>query len=299
MRGAGVGAVPALSPPPRLPPAAGPHPPRAPGAAGDTHGQGPIRGRQGRPVGGGAERPVVPSPRRPPPPPLPMSLEAQDRPAPVPAGQSRAMAGRGRTLLGALRATADGGAASRCLGIPRSPPVQPARPFLIPAGTGPSGHRERRVLGYSAEQMYELVANVGEYRLFVPWCSRSAVLSRRGQVLQAELEVGFPPLLERYISEVFLGSRWIRAVSRDCCLFRHLETLWQFGPGLPGRTDTCLLDFSVSFEFRSALHSRLASLFLDEVVKQMVSAFEGRAQALFGPQAAARPCPRQRAAHRA
>ncbi|NXE07687.1 CQ10B protein, partial [Lophotis ruficrista] len=55
-----------------------------------------------------------------------------------------------------------------------------------------------------AEQMYELVANVGEYRLFVPWCRRSAVLSRRGQVLRAELEVGFPPLLERYVSEVFL-----------------------------------------------------------------------------------------------
>ncbi|NWR63364.1 CQ10B protein, partial [Bucorvus abyssinicus] len=55
-----------------------------------------------------------------------------------------------------------------------------------------------------AEQMYELVADVGEYRLFVPWCRRSAVLYRRGPVLQAELEVGFPPFLERYVSEVFL-----------------------------------------------------------------------------------------------
>ncbi|KAM6041967.1 coenzyme Q-binding protein COQ10 homolog B, mitochondrial-like [Chlamydotis macqueenii] len=222
-----------------------------------------------------------------------MSPGARDRPAPVPAGQSRAMAGCGRTLLGALRAAAGGGAASRCLGIPHS---APARAFLIPAGTGPSGHWEQRVLGYSAEQMYELVANVGEYRLFVPWCRRSAVLSRRGQVLRAELEVGFPPLLERYVSEVFLGSRRIRAVSRDGRLFRHLETQWRFGPGLPGRTDTCALDFSVSFEFRSALHSRLAGLFLDEVAKEMVSAFEGRARALFGPQAAALPCPRRRAA---
>ncbi|XP_075579141.1 coenzyme Q-binding protein COQ10 homolog B, mitochondrial-like [Pelecanus crispus] len=216
------------------------------------------------------------------------------------------MAGRGRTLLGALRVAAGpapgetargrGGGArgpGRCLGIPRSSPVQPARPFLIPAGTGSSRHWEQRVLGYSAEQMYALVANVGEYRLFVPWCSRLATLSRRGQVLRAELEVGFPPFLERYVSEVFLGSWRIWAVSRDCRLFRHLETLWRFGPGLPGRTDTCLLDFSVSFEFRLALHSRLASPFLDEVAKRTVAAFEDRAQALFGPQAAVpprRPC---------
>ncbi|KAM9267239.1 LOW QUALITY PROTEIN: coenzyme Q-binding protein COQ10 homolog B, mitochondrial-like [Morus bassanus] len=227
-----------------------------------------------------------------------MSSGARDRSAPVPAGQSRAMAGRGRTLLGALRGRlpvrrrgAGPGRRGRCLGIPRSLPVQPARPFLIPAGTG-SGR------SYSAEQMYELVANVGEYRLFVPWCSRSAVLS-----CCTELEVGFPPLLERYVSEVFLGSWWIRVgragLGWDCHLFRHLETLWQFGPGLPGRTDTCLLDFLVSFEFRSALHSRLASLFLDEVAKRMASAFEGRAQALFGPQAAAHPCLHRRAARRA
>ncbi|KAM6238440.1 coenzyme Q-binding protein COQ10 homolog B, mitochondrial-like [Porphyrio hochstetteri] len=209
------------------------------------------------------------------------------------------MAGRGRTLRGVLRAAASGGAASRCPGIPHSPPVQPARPFLIPASTGPSGHWERRVLGYSAEQMYELVANVGEYWLFVPWCSRSAVLSRCGQVLQAELEVGFPPVLERYVSEVFLGPQQIQAVSWDCRLFRRLETLWRFGPGLPGRTDTCMLDFSVSFEFRSALHARLAGLFLDEVAKRMVSAFEGRARALFGVQAALLSRPHTQAAGRA
>ncbi|XP_040392813.1 uncharacterized protein LOC121059732 isoform X1 [Cygnus olor] len=117
------------------------------------------------------------------------------------------MAGCGRTLLGA---------AARCPGPHRSPcpqPAQPARPFLSLVGSGPTGYREQRILGYSAKQMYELVANVGDYRLFVPWCRRSAVLSRRGHVLRAELEVGFPPLHERYLSEVALGPRQIR-VSR-------------------------------------------------------------------------------------
>ncbi|KAM9174932.1 coenzyme Q-binding protein COQ10 homolog B, mitochondrial-like [Mergus octosetaceus] len=181
---------------------------------------------------------------------------------------------------------------STCPGAHRSlcpQPVQPARPFLSLVGSGATGYREQHILGYLVKQMYELVANVGDYRLFVPWCRRSAVLSHCGHVLRAELEVGFPPLHERYLSEVSLGPRQIRAVSSDCRLFRHLETLWRFGPGLPGRTDSCSLDFSVSFVFRSALHSRLAGLFLDEVAKQMVAAFEGRARELFGPQAAARP----------
>lgn len=51
------------------------------------------------------------------------------------------------------------------------------------------------------------------------------------------------------------------------------------------------LPAQVSFEFRAALHARLAGLFLDEVAKRTVAAFEGRARALFGPQALALPCP--------
>ncbi|KAG9474241.1 hypothetical protein GDO78_004513 [Eleutherodactylus coqui] len=108
-------------------------------------------------------------------------------------------------------------------------------------------YMESKVLGYSIKQMFDIVENVGNYKMFVPWCNSSKVLSSRKGVTRAELEVGFPPIVERYISEIHIKpNHQIRAVCNDGALFNHLETVWRFGPGLPGRPDTCTLNFFVS-----------------------------------------------------
>ena len=58
---------------------------------------------------------------------------------------------------------------------------------------------------YSPEQLFAVVAAVDLYEDFVPWCQRSTILyQKNSESFDAELQIGFKFLVERYISHVEL-----------------------------------------------------------------------------------------------
>lgn len=133
------------------------------------------------------------------------------------------------------------------------------------------------------QQMYDVVADVDNYKIFVPYCKKSTVYNRKSNSAQAQLVVGFPPLYERYTSNLTLQMpHLIKSECFDGRLFNYLQNYWGFSAGLKDVPESCVIDFRVTFEFKSALHSHLSHLFFDAIVQQMEMAFVREAERRYG-----------------
>jgi coenzyme Q-binding protein COQ10 len=140
-------------------------------------------------------------------------------------------------------------------------------------------HAERRALPYTPEQMYALVADIERYPDFLPWCVAARIRQREGNMVVADLVIGFRMFRERFTSRVRLDPEASRIdVAYEEGPFKYLDNHWVFEDHPRG----CAVDFYVDFEFRSRLLQRLIEPLFSEAVRRMVAAFEARAKALYG-----------------
>ena len=140
-------------------------------------------------------------------------------------------------------------------------------------------HAEQRVLPYTPEQLFALVADVERYPEFLPWCVGARIRERHPDLIVADLIIGFRMFRERFTSQVRLDPPRRIDVAYTEGPFRYLDNHWVFEK-VPGG---CRLDFFVDFEFKSRLLQRVIELLFHEAVRRMVGAFEKRARDLYGP----------------
>ena len=144
-------------------------------------------------------------------------------------------------------------------------------------------HSETRPLPYSAQQMYDLVADVARYPEFLPWCAaarvRSVVPEGKAQVMEADLVISFKVFRERFGSRVTL---WPDDLKIDTEYldgpFKYMKSNWAFVDTAGG----CDASFFVDFEFRNAILQKIIGVVFNEAMHRIVRAFEQRAADLYG-----------------
>ncbi|WP_424931536.1 type II toxin-antitoxin system RatA family toxin [Amaricoccus macauensis] len=150
-------------------------------------------------------------------------------------------------------------------------------------------HAEKRIMPYSADEMYALIADVSKYPEFLPWCAAARVRGSKplpdenGEVMDADLVISFKVYREKFGSRVTLRPDQHRIdVEYLDGPFKYLNNHWKF---VPLDEKRCEVDFFVDFEFRSSILQRLIGVVFNEAMQRIVRAFERRAEQLYGPRA--------------
>lgn len=144
-------------------------------------------------------------------------------------------------------------------------------------------HSETRKLPYSADQMYDLVADISAYPQFLPWCSAARIRSRTTQgeceTVEADLVISFKVFRESFASRVEL---WNMAKKIDTQYlegpFKHMKSSWESVDTPSG----CDVRFFVDFEFKNAILRSIVGVVFNEAMQRIVRAFESRAEMLYG-----------------
>ena len=143
-------------------------------------------------------------------------------------------------------------------------------------------HSETKHLSYTAEQMYALVADVGSYPQFLPWCSAARIRLRQpqpeGEFIEADLVISFKVFRERFGSRVTLFPDALKIDTEYLDgPFRYMRSHWAFRPDGAG----CEVDFFVDFEFKNAILRSIIGVVFNEAMQRIVKAFEMRADDLY------------------
>ncbi len=166
----------------------------------------------------------------------------------------------------------------------------------------------RRRVRHPASQMFDLVADVERYPEFVPLCRAMRVLRRTNvngrEVVIAKMEVAYKLIWESFTSRITLDREGLDIqVEYLDGPFSRMENRWRFHPvgdagqraGSPGdvsnsmppvgTNDTnaaCDVEFFIAYEFKSRALSMLMGTMFDVAFRRFASAFEHRADVVFG-----------------
>ena len=149
----------------------------------------------------------------------------------------------------------------------------------------PSFRSERRVR-HKADQMFDLVADVGRYPEFVPLCTGLRVRNRRtdGQwreTLIADMSVGYKMVREKFTSRVVLDKQRLRVIVEYIDgPFQRMENIWTFRDEPDGARS--LVTFFIDYEFRSRTLGALMGSMFDTAFRKFSQAFEERADTVYG-----------------
>ncbi len=147
-----------------------------------------------------------------------------------------------------------------------------------------------QVVPFTAQQMFELVADIEAYPEFLPLCEALRIRDRRSTAdghpqLVADMTCGYKAIRETFTSQVTLQpQRQEILVEYIDGPFSHLYNQWRFEDApssyAPGGS---AVHFDIDYAFKSPMLGMLVGAMFDRAFRRFLVAFEQRAADVYNP----------------
>jgi len=136
------------------------------------------------------------------------------------------------------------------------------------------------ILGYSAEKMYGLVADVEKYPEFLPWCSKTGLEhDSSNHAALVTLYIDFHGLKQHFTTRNHNQPSQSITMQLEEGPFSHLDGKWTFTPLTENRSR---IDLTMNYEFSNSLFEKLLAPVFDMVSFTLVDSFRQRAKTVYG-----------------
>jgi ribosome-associated toxin RatA of RatAB toxin-antitoxin module len=142
----------------------------------------------------------------------------------------------------------------------------------------PTVQRSSRV-GYSAEQMFDLVNDVQKYPEFLHWCRGARIDLRQGNTVEATLDIGVLGFQRSFRTRNTLRRPNRISIELVSGPFRRLRGEWKFADLAAGGSEVSL---SLAFEVTVSPFGVVFSKVFEELAGAQMEAFIARAAKLHG-----------------
>jgi ribosome-associated toxin RatA of RatAB toxin-antitoxin module len=137
------------------------------------------------------------------------------------------------------------------------------------------------LIWYSPGEMYQLVADIGRYPEFLPWCDQAQIVSQEASSVIAKIGISFGGIHQTFT------TRNENKPDQEVLMhlvdgpFSELNGHWLF---LPVGTDSqraCKVELNLNYAFGNSSLGKLVGPVFDRIASSMVDAFVKRAEQLY------------------
>jgi ribosome-associated toxin RatA of RatAB toxin-antitoxin module len=139
--------------------------------------------------------------------------------------------------------------------------------------------KKSALVRHSAEQMFQLVADVEGYPKFLPWCQATELLSRSDEQICGRIEVSRLGVRQVFSTCNRIDPPHCMKIDLMDGPFRKLTGAWTFKSL---RADACKVELELDFEFSGRLIDKAFGGVFGQIANSLVDAFCKRADEVYG-----------------